>query len=97
MAGNGQSNRNEKRGGVMPNPIWITVDDGDTFEGHQGQWADCFYACATRAMIEKHGTGFTFPPDQEKVEIREMTLFEVLTYPEALEFRKFLIEVYGEE
>lgn len=40
----------------MSNPLWITVDGGNTFEGHQGHWTDCFYSNATRAVIEAYGT-----------------------------------------
>lgn len=33
-------------------PIWITVEDGDVFEGHQLHWANCFFSNATRPAIE---------------------------------------------
>lgn len=80
----------------MSNPLWITVDGGNTFEGHQGHWTDCFYSNATRAVIEAYGTQVA-PRDEETIEIREMTNEEVAKYPEAVPFRNNLIERYGEE
>ena len=80
-------------------PLWIIVDDGDTFEGHQGHWADCFFSNATRAAIQGflddpgtiHGPG-----EYCKYIIREMTDDELAKHPEALEFAQHLIEEYGE-
>jgi len=80
----------------MSNPIWIKVDGGDTFEGHQGHWADCFFYNATSDNIQFYGTGFGNRSD-ETIEIREMTEEEVLKYPEAVIFRDMLIKEYGEE
>lgn len=79
----------------MPNPIWITVDGGNTFEGHQGHWADCFYSNAMRANIEQYGTGVV-ERSEETIEIREMTDEELKKYPEAVEFQLFLLNQYGE-
>lgn len=77
------------------NPYWIVVDDGDTFCGHQGHWADCFFSNATIREIQ-------FGLTQGELagcahEIRRMTDSEVERWPEALEFREFLISKYGEE
>lgn len=85
------------------NPIWITLDGGDTFEGHQGHWADVFFSNATEQEI-LHAAGEdgalfgTMNGEKVKVEIaiREMTDDEVAKYPGILEFRDELIERYGE-
>lgn len=75
----------------MTKPLWIIVDDGKTFEGHQGQWAACFFSNATRAAIE------AFLNDGDyKYTIREMTSKELKKHPEALEFAQELIDEYGE-
>lgn len=79
-------------------PLWIIVDDGDTFEGHQGHWADCFFSNATRGAIEAflnepgtiHEQGVCC-----KYVIREMTDDELTKYPEAVEFAQSLIDEYG--
>lgn len=64
----------------MSNPIWIIVDYGDTFEGHQGHWEDNFFSNASRVNIKD------FCKQQGMVcEIREMTEAELLAYPEAKE------------
>ena len=70
-------------------PIWIVVED--SFEGHQGHWADCFFSNAhereIRAYLEDENKSFV---------IREMTDEEIALYPEAVEFQKWLMETYGE-
>jgi hypothetical protein len=79
-------------------PIWITVgeDDGIVFEGHQGHWADCFfsnsYESGVRAALDE---GVLFD-GVEKYSIRPMTAAEIAVYPEIIEFRKSLMEQYGE-
>ena len=80
------------------NPIWITVDNGDTFEGHQGHWADCFFSNAIESTI-RHvlENDELFPGCGKSVfEIREMTDEELERCPEALEFREVLLKRYQE-
>lgn len=75
----------------MPNPAWIVVDNGQTFEGHQLNWADCFFSNATLSAIKK------YIEDQSwDFVIREMTDQEVAEHPESIEFEKFLLATYGE-
>jgi len=71
-------------------PAYIIAENGDMFEGHQGQWADCFFTNATRAAIEDY-------LKDEKVEyvIRDMTPEELVRMPEAIIFHKWLLERYG--
>lgn len=75
-------------------PIWITVDGGDLFEGHQGHWADTFFSNVTEAEIIRASKEDPFFRDC-KIEIRPMTAEELERHPEAIEFRKFLITEYG--
>lgn len=75
----------------MVNPIWIIVDDGDTFEGTQLHWADCFFSNAFRREIETFLDRMGW-----KYEIREMTDEEVARYPDNAELVKQLMEEYGE-
>ena len=49
------------------NPIWIIVDDGNVFEGHQGHWADCFFSNATESAIRAALEDKTFLWFQRKV------------------------------
>ena len=78
-------------------PIWIKIDDGDTFEGHQGHFANTFFANAYRSMIEAVlANGSLFPGEEFTYEIREMTPEELAKYPEALEFCAELVAEYGE-
>ena len=79
----------------MKNPYWIVVDNGDTFCGHQAHWSDCFYSNATIGNIEFDLTQGMFAGSA--YEIRRMTDGEVERWPEALEFRKYLLDKYGEE
>lgn len=79
----------------MKNPIWIVVDGGTTFEGHQAHWADCFFSNATQRSILLNGTGFS-PREDELIEIREMTDEEVAKYPHIFSFVQRLIDQYGE-
>ncbi len=80
------------------NPIWIIIDNGNVFEGHQGHWADCFfsnaYESAIRHVLENDelfpGCGL------EDFEIREMTDEELKKYPEAILVRERLLIEYGE-
>lgn len=76
-------------------PIWITVEDGDVFEGHQLHWANCFFSNATRPAIESFlntpgavDSELTYTPEAEclKYTIREMTDEEVDQYPGLREF-----------
>lgn len=87
-------------------PLWIIVDDGHVFEGHQLHWANCFFSNAVRASIEAflNEPGAAHSPDERlhaadaccKYVIREMTDEELAKYPEAVEFCKQLVEEYGE-
>lgn len=78
----------------MKKPIWIKVDGGDTFEGHQAHWADCFFSNAIeseiRSFIEAGHLG------DVTYEITEMTDEQFAEYPEALLFQQHLIAEYGE-
>ena len=65
----------------MSRPIWISVDDGDTFEGHQLHWADCYFSNAYEDVIRDY-----CEDDGSTVEIREMTDEEVAQYPDLLSF-----------
>lgn len=76
------------------NPIWIVVDDGEFFEGHQGHWADCFFTNAHQSEIEAFCSVGQFK--DVKLVITEMTDEQVVKYPEAVAFRDWLIEQYGE-
>ena len=80
------------------NPIWIVVDNGDTFEGHQAHWADCFFSNAIESTI-RHvlETEALFPGmDKSVFQIREMTDEELEKFPEAIPFREVLLKRYGE-
>jgi hypothetical protein len=79
----------------MTAPIWIKVDDGEIFEGHQGHWADTFFANATKSAILWAGKEDPYL-HHYKIEIRPMTPDELARYPEAVEFQKWLVEEYGE-
>ena len=79
----------------MDNPWWIVVDDGAMFCGHQGHWANCFFANATIGTIQACLTQGELAGSQ--YEIRRMTDKEVERWPESLEFRDYLISKYGEE
>lgn len=73
------------------NPWWITVDNGEIFEGHQGVFADCFFTNATLYNIKE------WCQDQKMdLKFREMTAEELEKHPRAITFREFLIEKYGE-
>lgn len=63
----------------MSNPIWIILDDGDTFEGHQGHFADSFFSNATEEDIRGFAAAHWM-----KCEIRAMTNEEMQKYPEAV-------------
>jgi hypothetical protein len=78
------------------NPIWIIVDDGDVFEGHQGHWADCFFSNATESAIRAALEDKTFFGAKEKFVIREMTDEELERYPEMLAYREDLFKRYGD-
>jgi hypothetical protein len=80
----------------MTKPIWIIVDDGDVFEGHQGHWADCFFSNATKNQILSALERESFFGEIVPFEIREMTDEEIAKYPEAIDFEKSLIKEYGE-
>lgn len=75
-------------------PIWITVDGGDLFDGHQGHWADCFFSNATRAIIRQALDEGSIKSDT--FSIREMTQEEVHRYPEIKGFCEELIRRYGD-
>ena len=79
----------------MPNPAWIVVDDGNTFEGHQGHWGDCYFSNATMSDIIHSLTNDEMFA-HSKVFIRRMTDVELKKYPEALEFEQYLLDTYGE-
>ena len=78
------------------NPIWIIVDDGNVFEGHQGHWADCFFSNATESAIRAALEDKTFFGSKEKFVIREMTDEELERYPEMLAYREDLFKRYGD-
>lgn len=78
------------------NPIWIIVDDGNVFEGHQGHWADCFFSNATESAIRSALEDKTFFGSKEKFVIREMTDEELERYPEMLAYREDLFKRYGD-
>lgn len=80
------------------NPIWIIVDGGETFEGHQGHWAYSFFANAYEGAIRTTlDVDELFPGcGKHSYEIREMTDEEVEKYPEALAFREWLLKEYKE-
>ena len=78
------------------NPIWIIVDDGNVFEGHQGHWADCFFSNATEAAIRNALENENFFGVKEKFVIREMTNEELEKYPEMLAYREGLFKRYGD-
>lgn len=80
----------------MRTPIWIKVDDGETFEGHQGHWADVFFSNAIESEIRWAAKEDPFLRDC-KIEIRPMTPEELERHPEAVEFQKWLIKEYGED
>lgn len=81
----------------MANPIWITLDGGDTFTGHQGHWADCFFSNATEATIRYVlENEQLFPGCETTFEIREMTDDELAQFPEAVQFCEWLVSEYGE-
>ena len=82
------------------NPIWISVDNGDIFEGHQGHWADCFFSNSFERQIRQSldNDNFFQTGDEPKPSyvIREMTDEELMKFPDALEFREYLLKQYGE-
>jgi hypothetical protein len=80
------------------NPIWIIVDNGDTFEGHQGHWANCFFSNSYESAIRNTlDVDELFPGcGKHTYEIREMTDEELEKFPEALQFRENLLKQYGE-
>lgn len=82
------------------NPIWIILDNGDLFEGHQGHWADCFFSNSfereIRNALENDNFFQTGNDPKPTVVIREMTDEELARFPEALHFREMLLERYGE-
>ncbi len=80
----------------MKNPIWIIVNGGDYFEGHQGHWADCHFSNATRANIEWSLENEGMWGEKVTYEIREMTDAEVEKYPEITEFIQWMMTEYGE-
>ena len=82
-------------------PLWISVEGGGAFEGHQLHWANCFFSNATKREIERFLVrpgviNNEFPDEVSKYEIRAMTEEELAKYPEAMEFCKELIKEYGE-
>lgn len=72
------------------NPLWIIVDDGDLFEGHQGHWADCFFSNAEQSVILQYclENGYT-------VTFRQMTDEEVVKFPEAVKAAALIEKRYG--
>jgi hypothetical protein len=79
----------------MNKPIWIIIDNGDVFEGHQAHWADCFFSNATQSNIAYALETDPMFKDCE-VEIREFSDEDLVKYPEAVEFEKYLLKEYGE-
>lgn len=75
----------------MKRPIWIEIEDGNVFSGHQGHWADCFFANATEATIRDYAE-----ENDWQIIITEFTDQELVDYPEAVEFQKWLMETYNE-
>ena len=75
------------------NPIWIKIDDGETFEGHQGHWQDTFFSNATALAIEEF---FHDNPlfNGSTLEIRRMTQEEIEQYPEVIDICKHLTHQY---
>ena len=81
----------------MINPIWISINNGDGFEGHQGHFANCYFSNATESTIRYTLENRLDVFDEITCfEIREMTNEEVTKYPEVLEIRDMLINEYGE-
>ena len=76
-------------------PIWIKLDDGDTFEGHQGHWADVYFSNATRSAIMHAETYDPFVATCT-MEITVMTEEQLAEHPEAIAFCEWLISQYGE-
>jgi hypothetical protein len=75
-------------------PLWIVVDNGDTFEGTQEMWADCFFSDATKTQI----TSYLLNDMVDSTwSIREMTDEEIAEYPSAVNFAVWLKETYNEE
>ena len=76
-------------------PIWIIIDNGEMFEGHQAHWADTFFSNATRLAIE-----YALQNDilfkGMSYEIREMTDEELKRYPGITKFTDWLFKEYGE-
>lgn len=79
----------------MNRPIWIVVDNGEVFEGHQGHWAETFFSNATRAEIKRVlDDGVLFEP--VTYEMREMTDSEVASHPGLGAFCDCLRDRYGD-
>jgi hypothetical protein len=73
----------------MKTPIWIIMDGGDTFEGHQGHFRDCFFSNANLPVIQG------FCKDQGiYLETRDMTPEELEKYPEAVSISEELNETF---
>jgi hypothetical protein len=80
---------------MMKNPIWISVADGNVFNGTQWHWSHAFFTNAYREEIEKALMGGVVLGALYSYLIREMTDEEVQRYPEAVAFRDHLIAIYG--
>lgn len=76
-------------------PAWIIIDDGHVFEGTQAHWANCFFSNATRKEIKRSFNEMDMLKNR-KCEIRDMTDEEILKWPDAVLFHKWLLETYGE-
>lgn len=75
----------------MKKPIWIEVEGGDLFSGHQGHWMDCYFANGIESEIR------SFCEDNNwQYTICEMTDEELTEHSEAVGIQKCLMETYGE-
>lgn len=71
-------------------PFWIYVEDGDFFEGHQGQWRDCFFSNATPENILLYCLR-----ERLEVKFKVFSDFDMETYPEAVKAAKKIEDEYG--
>ena len=79
---------------LKDSPVWIKVgEDGDIFEGHQLNWANCFFSNALPELVEAFIIG-EFP--NSKFTIVPMTKEQLEEYPEAVEYFEELIDRYGD-
>jgi len=70
---------------------WITIDDGETFEGHMGHWADCYGPLSTLDDVFVWVTTPSSPLYGSTAQIRNMTDEEVKAFPEIVEItRKYM-------